>query len=667
MDGSQVLAVAPSARPWVSFGSVAGWVLCALTVCMTGAAAVFGLLDGVSPEGDLALDCALGLGSGLLGAFIVTRHPRHQVGWLFVCSGLLRAVAAAAEAWSHRALVTDPGSLPGGALASWLAWAFLPSVAAAPMIVVLFPDGRLPGPAWRVVPVLAGVIVTVYGVVVPLAIWPYRGPQLLPDAPAPDTTTGHAVTAAISAGALLAVVATLLALAAVVVRARRATGDVRQQMKWFGFGAACGLALSMAGLVPGLAWVRVLGPVAVLTGIGLGIFRFRLYDVDRLISRTLVYGSLTVTLLAAVAAVDITVALIAGQDSALVAAASAFAVALLLRPVRDLLQGLIDRLFDRRTYDAVRVLRQLSQQIGHDPVRPAAVRDALRKALRDPGLEVYLHARQPDVLVDPDGAVVDPPPDVEGRTTERVGRGTETIALIAHTVRDPRSVRPVLRAATPLLEHARLQAELSLQLIEVRASRARLALAADAERRRIERDLHDGAQQRLVGLALHIQSARRRGSYPPDIGELLGFTVEQLGAGVEDIRALVHGILPPALVTGGLPAAIADLARPDAVLVTCAVPDRPDPSIEATAWFVACEALANANKHAPGEPVQVDVSAHDGRLHVRITDHGPGGADPHGEGLRHLADRVEAHAGSLRVQSPAHGGTIVIAELPCAS
>lgn len=650
-------------RAW----TLLGWLLCAVTTAMTAFAVLFAFVDGAPPDGDRALDCVLGIGNGLLGAFIVTRWPRHPVGWLFLLSGLVRAVAAAAEAWSYRTLIVAPGSLPGGPFASWLALGFLPSIAAAPMIVVLFPDGRLPSKIWRVVPVLAASVAVLFGLVVPAALWPQQGRQLLPGASMPDTATTSAVEAAIRAGSVLAVAAVILGLISVTVRARRAAGEVRQQVKWFGFGAACGLAINTAALVPGLSWLRPLGPITVLAGIGMGIFRFRLYHIDRLINRTLVYGLLTTALVAAFAAVDITLALIVGHGSAVITAASAFAAALLLRPLRDTLQDLTDRVFDRRAHDAVGIVRALAQQIGHEQVHPRAVRDALRRALHDPTAELYLHTREPDVLVDPDGAAADPPPDTAHRTTDRVSRDGETIALIVHSGRDPRLVRLVRQTATPLLEHARLQAELALQLVEVRASRARLVQAADAERRRIERDLHDGAQQRLVGLALHIQSARRRGAHPPDVGELLSFTVDELRAGVDDIRALVHGILPPALATGGLPAAIADLARPGKVLVNCQVPTRPAPSIEATAWFVACEGVTNAGKHAPGEPVHVEVSTRDGRLLVRVHDHGPGGADPHGDGLRHLADRVHAHGGTFRVDSPPHGGTSLTAELPCAS
>ncbi|HWB37956.1 MAG TPA: histidine kinase, partial [Rugosimonospora sp.] len=254
-----------------------------------------------------------------------------------------------------------------------------------------------------------------------------------------------------------------------------------------------------------------------------------------------------------------------------------------------------------------------------------------------------------------------------GRPVHRAGHDIAVIVpgalpgTLPGTV-DEQRFAAVVPAAATALEHARLQAELGVQLAAVRASRGRIVAAGDAERRRIERDLHDGAQQRLVGLAVHIQSARRGADHPPEVSHLLSFTVEQLQAGVDEIRALVHGILPPALVAGGLPAALAELRD---VAVTCDLAARPDPGIEATAWFVACEGVANARKYAAGAPVSVSVLAPDGRLVVEVCDHGPGGARADGEGLRHLADRVEAHGGRLAVHSPAGGGTRLVAELPC--
>jgi len=193
---------------------------------------------------------------------------------------------------------------------------------------------------------------------------------------------------------------------------------------------------------------------------------------------------------------------------------------------------------------------------------PHTVTAALGQALRDPDLRVFFHARHPASLVDGDGMAADPPPVPPGRVADLVELHGGPVALLVHAPADPALLAAVTRAGAGALEHARLQAELAVQLAEVRASRTRLVTAADGERRRIERDLHDGAQQRMVGLALHIQSARRRENFPTRVADLLAFTVEQLHAGLEDIRMLVHGIQPPALAASGLAAALEELAHP---------------------------------------------------------------------------------------------------------
>jgi signal transduction histidine kinase len=456
---------------------------------------------------------------------------------------------------------------------------------------------------------------------------------------------------------------------------------VRQQIKWFGYGAVIALVLNVAAHLAGLAWLIPVGVAATFAGLGLGIFRYRLYDVDRLIRRTLLYGLVTIAALAAFAALDVTAAVVAGRDSAATTALSAFAVALLLRPARDRAQNAVDRLYDRGAYDGARLMRRLGQRVGRDAVGPDQVRDALRGVLRDPGLDVLYAVRpppdeaggRPAGLVDGDGAAAHLPglareTLADGRTATPVRRGGADIAYLVHGPVDGALLAAVVPAAATALEHARLQAELSAQLTALRASRGRIVAAGDAERRRIERDLHDGAQQRLVGLAVHIQSARRGPGGPGDTDELLDFTVSQLQASLDDIRALVHGILPPALVSGGLPAALAGLRD---VTVTCALAARPDQDIEATAWFVVCEGVANARKHAAGAGLSVRVTGYGdgarvaGGVRVEVTDGGPGGARADGGGLRNLADRVEAHGGTLRIDSAAGRGTVLTADLPC--
>ncbi|HXP56708.1 MAG TPA: histidine kinase [Streptosporangiaceae bacterium] len=660
-DDEQMDVAVPIGRRGGRIPAAVAWAAAGLVLALAGYA-----LAGSPGDPFVLSAAATGAFSAVFAALLLTRSARHPIGWLFFVIGLTRGVAAAAQVWSVDALVNHPGR-PGGGLASWLQlWTPSAGLALAPAVIILFPDGRLPGRRWRVVPALVAVSLALLAVVVPAGAWRYRGPALLPDAPVPAGRLAHVLDALNDTGLLLAGVSAAIALAGALVRFRRAHGDVRQQIKWFGYGAGCAFALNIAAHLTGVGWLVPVGVAATFTGLGLGIFRFRLYDVDQVIRRTLLYGLVTVVLSAAFAALDVTAAVVTGQDSAATAALSAFLVALLLRPVRTRAQDVVDRFYDRGAYDGARLMRRLGQRVGRDSVGPDQVRDALRRVLRDPGLDVLYAVPAPPgqrgELVTGDGAPAGPGGPADGRTSTPVRRGGDDIAYLVHGPVDPGLLSAVVPAAATALEHARLQAELSVQLAALRASRGRIVAAGDAERRRIERDLHDGAQQRLVGLAVHIQSARRQRGHAGDTGRLLDFTVDQLQASLDDIRALVHGILPPVLVSGGLPAALAELRD---VAVRCDLNRRPDPGIEATAWFVVCEGVANARKHAAGAEVSVRVTRQAAVIRVEVRDGGPGGARAGGAGLRNLADRVEAHGGTLRLDSPPGGGTVLTADLPC--
>ncbi len=654
-----MLTVAPDRPRAVALVS---WASCTVVVVLVAYILIGAPLDGQPIDAYTLSAASTGLFGALFAAVLLPRAPRHPIGWLFLVLGLSRAVAGAAQVWCVSALMNHPGRL-GGLLASWLQlWTPVIGVALAPMIIILFPDGRLPGRIWRVVPALTLVALLLGAVAVPAGAWRFRGAALLPTAPVPDDPVAHLTDAVQGTCLAVVAVAAVVALIGLLRRALRTVGDVRQQIKWFGLGITAALVANVLVQLTDIGWLLVPGIAATFAGIGLGIFRFRLYDVDRVIRRTIVYGVLTLALVTAFAALDVTVAVITGGRSPIAAAVAAFVVALLLRPIRDWVQNIVDRLYDRRAYHELQLVRRLGEQIGREAVGPDRVRDTLRRALHDPTLEIYYAVRHTDgaYLVDGDG--VEARIDLGDSAVLPVQRQGQDIAVLVHGPIDPAQLAVVVPAAATALEHSRLQAELSVQLAALRTSRGRIVAAGDAERRRIERDLHDGAQQRLVGLAVHIQSTRRDTSVPSDIDELLTFTVDQLQAGVQEIRALVHAILPPALVTGGLPAALAELRG---AAISCHLPDRLDPDIEATAWFVACEGVANARKHAAGSPVTVAVDTGGGRLRVEVVDAGPGGARPDGDGLRQLADRVEAHGGSLTVVSHADTGTRLTAELPC--
>jgi signal transduction histidine kinase len=234
---------------------------------------------------------------------------------------------------------------------------------------------------------------------------------------------------------------------------------------------------------------------------------------------------------------------------------------------------------------------------------------------------------------------------------------------------DPELVGAVAGAAAITLEDARLHAESAGRLDELRASRERIVSVGDAERRRLERNLHDGAQQRLVSVALQLRMIQRRVSDDPALVQELQSAGDELSRSLEELRELARG-LHPAVLNHGLKAALDSLASRAGVATSVAFesPERLPEPVELAAYFVACEALANVAKYAQATSARVRVSRHDGHAVIEIADDGVGGADEAaGTGLQGLADRVAALDGTLRILSPPGAGTVVTAELPCAS
>ena len=305
----------------------------------------------------------------------------------------------------------------------------------------------------------------------------------------------------------------------------------------------------------------------------------------------------------------------------------------------------------------------------HGPLTPTQVRDAIAGTLRDESLELAFWLPDRECYVGPDGTDLDPYGQPGRAVTALEGDGGRLAALIHDPtlLDDPALIDAVGAAASLALENARLQAELRTQLNEVRASRARIVEAGDAERRRIERDLHDGAQQRLLGIRLALQLVRGRLA---DGGAALdGLLTEADGevvSALDELRALARGIHPALLTDEGLDAALAALARRLPLPVELHLcHGRLPPLVEATAYFVASEALANVVKHAHATRATIDISRTNGCVAIEVRDDGVGGADPAGAGLDGLRDRVEAVDGQLRVDSVPGHGTRVTAAIPC--
>jgi signal transduction histidine kinase len=317
-------------------------------------------------------------------------------------------------------------------------------------------------------------------------------------------------------------------------------------------------------------------------------------------------------------------------------------------------------------------IADLVLELGRTP--PSGVRDVLARVLGDPTLEVAFWLPERRIYVDVSGAPVELPDD-GGRIVTKLTHDGEPIAALIHdpALRDePGLLDAAGEAARLSLENARLQADVHSQLAKVQESRRRIVTAGDEQRRKIERDLHDGAQQRLVALALELRLAHRElgKEIDPELQRVLESAVDELQVAVNELRELARGVHPAVLTEEGLAVALESLAdrTPMPVKLVSALDGRLPPEIEAAAYFVACEALANAVKHAQASSVRITAEQRNGKLVIEVADDGVGGARANGGlGLRGLVDRVEAHGGTLRVESEPGRGTRVIGELPCVS
>ena len=300
---------------------------------------------------------------------------------------------------------------------------------------------------------------------------------------------------------------------------------------------------------------------------------------------------------------------------------------------------------------------------------PADLRGPLSRALRDPSLSLVYWLPEYACWADQEGKPVELPATGPGVTV--IERDGERVAALVHDpalVDEPELLDAVTAAAAIALHNGRLQAELRAKVDELRGSRARVVEAGQLERQRLERDLHDGAQQRLVALSLNLGVLEFRLNGDAEAKALLAEARDEIAVSLAELRDVARGLHPAVLTAHGLAVALESLAAraPVPVQLTVDVEGRAAEAIEVAAYYVVCESLANIGKHAQAGSATVDVVLRDGLLVVEVVDDGAGGADTEaGSGLRGLADRVEALGGRLRVWSPRGRGTRVRAELPC--
>jgi signal transduction histidine kinase len=327
----------------------------------------------------------------------------------------------------------------------------------------------------------------------------------------------------------------------------------------------------------------------------------------------------------------------------------------------------------RTRYSAAGAVGGLIERLNTPDTR-VSLRTALSDALGDPTLQLVYWRESAGHYVTYQGHRVELPEHGSGRAVAEVERDGKRVGAIIYDAAlrdDPSLVRAAAAAAALQLENERLEAELRARVEELETSRARLVEVSMGERRRLERDLHDGAQQRLVALSLQLGMARRKlDADPPTAARLLEASTAELQRALEELRELARGIHPAILTDRGLGAAIEALAEraPLPVDLDRMPEDRLPAAVEAAAYFVVAESLTNVAKYSSAQHASVRVGRKNGFAVIEVRDDGVGGADPGaGTGLRGLADRLAALDGRLEVQSPPGGGTVIRANIPCAT
>ena len=497
-------------------GAMRGWQLRPLPVVLFGLTlaaefAAIALSWGLESRYDTLLYAFYSVSLAGAGALIASRHPRNAIGWLFCGFALLNAVAAdVAQGWALRAF--EEG-WPGSDAAAVLAYAsWQPSGFGWVVTILLFPDGHLPSRRWRIVIWMAAI-----GTALAVPGW-LLGADAGAEFPSgynPVEVEGAPTDALLAVGMTLLIGALVASVASLVLRFRRARRIERQQLKWFALAAVVAVVVLPLGFVlwfvTPLAGVLIaLALTALPVAACVAILRYRLYDVDVVINRTLVYGALTVILAAAFAVTAFLLGIALGRGSAWVTAGATLVVAAAFLPLRRHVQDAIDRRFSRARYDALRRMADFLEDLHTGRVEPETIESVLQDVLDDPRLELRFYLPESEVYVDAQGMRTTDSPD-DDRLRVPLERAGQPLGLVLHDRQshaDPTLLAGVVQAGGLGIEIARLRVELRRQLKQVEASRARILLAGDEERRRIERDLHDGAQQRLVSVGLALRHAQ---------------------------------------------------------------------------------------------------------------------------------------------------------------
>ena len=677
------------------------WLVLAFGVLAAVGGLAFVVLNGDPPAGDLVNFLAF-MGIGAVGALSLSRSPRNHIGLLLLWVAVVVAVAfvtsEVATYLAERGRMEAAGwfALPGNTL--WTIGIF-------PLLVVLpvwFPDGEPPSPRWRGV-VWVGVVLMAlafvgFGFGAPrfdTVEQPGGAYLTVPNPVHVEVFEPLAGLAEMTWPLLLALF--VLAVASMVIRFRRSSGIERQQLKWFAFAAVFlvlyfltsavleGLGIGEGAVGEVISGVAFLGiPIAV----GNALLRYRLWDLDVVVKKTVVAGMLVLLVLLGYGiAVAVIGRLTLDEDRPTLLFAIALALGIAFRPVMRVARRVADRAVYGRRATPYEVLTEFSERLGTsygtEDVLPRMAQ-VLGEGTGAEVARVWLRSgsRFRQAAVWPaDGGEIDPLPMPEHTGWSPRGEWAVEVRdrgdlLGALSVRMP-AADPMNPAKEKLVKDLAAQAGLVLRNVrlveDVRASRQRLVAAQDEERRRLERNIHDGAQQQLVALTVKARLARQLLDRDPDAAaDVLGQIEAETQSALEDLRDLARGIYPPLLADEGLVSAIRAQARKAAIEVSLEAEGigRYPEDVEATVYFCTLEALQNVAKYAGAGGATVRLAQSNGSLSFAVIDRGSG-FDPasvrSGTGLQGMADRLAAVGGSLDVTSAAGSGTTVAGRVPLPS
>jgi signal transduction histidine kinase len=686
----------------LAWSLAAVWLACwAVTVAL-----LFANRSAIHSYADADLiDAILPIGFAVIGTLVASRQPRNPIGWILLSLGLLGVISGVITQYVYRSAHFT--ALPFAEWVAWLHdplnWVVFPAGLAA-FLFLLFPDGHLPSRRWRWLARFAVLVVAVGFVFFLL-----QSTITIAGTPSMPNPLGGVAAVDMENGApgliwLVALAVLLSAIVGVVMRSRRSTGELRQQVRWLAFAAGVTGAAMLVLVVGDAVGLSVPDPafdlvilfgfgVAVPAACAVAVLKHGLYDLDVVISKTVVYAVLaaffTIAYLAIV--VGIGTAIGSSNNSFLTVLAAA-TIAVAFNPVRDRAKRFANRIVYGERASPYEVLSEFSERVAEtysveDVLPRMAVALGEGTGARDATvwLRVGAELRPSATWGDGNEATVSIPvtngdlPAFPGVSKVAPVRHHDEL-LGALTVTKPpndplsvpegKLVDDLAAQAGLVLRNVRLTEELRANLEELRASRQRLVTAQDGERRRIERNIHDGAQQQLVALAVQARIAEGvAGSDPDKVRDLLRHLQEGLQQTLGDLRDLARGIYPPLLADQGLVPAIEAQARRATMSVIVSASDvgRYSQEVEAAVYFCVLEALQNVAKYAKVSTAKVHLRGGSGQVGFEVRDEGLG-FDPattaDGTGVQGMRDRLAALGGDLTVHSSPGRGTSVSGTLP---